>query len=683
MFPIFLWVEEYKGFKNFQINLDNEYECSLEIGEGIVTLYKSDEQEELDILTLKSVEHYDDLSIIVKELKIKELSDSKKTIKNFYGEIIEDIKVLVGRNGTGKSSILELLTIEREQAQKLNYILICKHEEIFYLEGNLPTVRPAKALKFLKKFQDNENNGYFMTPHFSFFMNKQYEYLGFPQFNEKHKKITISSIIGRMKYNYSIEENKKDSRKNDDNIYKVKTLSKFSYGYNERQYEYIYIFLKNARNFNEFKNNFKNAKIVLKFNETKEIYNFNSYKYKISDKVEFNEKKISKEIVKNCDITSHIQNNNKKDRILRAFCNDAYFSILMEQLEKFYKTEDIKNYFKESTDKQDYSKENTDTIIKDIKKIHNENFKYIECLSLETLLKELIEHFSTYINTKIYYNSFIEIYIQIKKTGFFEETNIEKLDFTKSDDNEIITLLKIFDRYKNEVYQNNHGDTNPDIFRFFEMSLSGLSDGEEASLNLFSTINWFIEVDCENKKFITLTLDEPDVFLHPELNRVLFSNLLKLLSQYKDKKFKLIIATHSPYLLSDIHHKDTILLELSEEGNSTIKINNKNTFGANIMDLYKDSFFMESTFGEFAKGKIQDIIAELSDKKIEITKERKEEIWETIQIIGENLVRKKLENMYYEYFEIKEEKRELEKLIEEKGLSKDDIEKLIEQIKGI
>ncbi len=683
MFPIFLWVEEYKGFKNFQINLDNEYECSLEIGEGIVTLYKSDEQEELDILTLKPVEHYDDLSIIVKEPKIKELSDNKKTIKNFYGEIIEDIKVLVGRNGTGKSSILELLTIEREQAQKLNYILICKHEEIFYLEGNLPTVRPAKALKFLKKFQDNENNGYFMTPHFSFFMNKQYEYLGFPQFNEKHKKITISSIIGRMKYNYSIEENKKNSRKNDDNIYKVRTLSKFSYGYNERQYEYIYIFLKNARNFNEFKNNFKNAKIVLKFNDTKDIYNFNSYKYKISDKVEFNEKKISKEIVKNCDITSHIQNNNKKDRILRAFCNDAYFSILMEQLEKFYKTEDIKNYFKESTEKRNYSQENADIIIEDIKKIHRGNFKYTECLSLEVLLKELLEHFSTYINAKIYYDSFIEINAQIIKIGIFEEANIEKLDFTKSDDNEIITLLKIFDRYKNEVYQNNHEDTNPDIFRFFEMSLSGLSDGEEASLNLFSTINWFIEVDCENRKFITLTLDEPDIFLHPELNRVFFSNLLKLLSQYKDKKFKLIIATHSPYLLSDIHHKDTILLELSEEGNSTIKINNKNTFGANIMDLYKDSFFMESTFGEFAKRKIQGIIEEFNDKENKISEERKCEIWEIIQLIGENLVRKKLENMYYEFFDIKEEKSELEKLIEEKGLSKNDIAKLIEQIKGI
>lgn len=51
-------------------------------------------------------------------------------------------------------------------------------------------------------------------------------------------------------------------------------------------------------------------------------------------------------------------------------------------------------------------------------------------------------------------------------------------------------------------------------------------------------------------------------------------------------------------------------------------------------------------------------------------------------MIGKNLVRKKLENMHQEYFDIKEEKSELEKLIKEKGLSKNDIAKLIEQIKG-
>ncbi len=58
-------------------------------------------------------------------------------------------------------------------------------------------------------------------------------------------------------------------------------------------------------------------------------------------------------------------------------------------------------------------------------------------------------------------------------------------------------------------------------------------------------------------------------------------------------------------------------------------------------------------------------------KTLEIKKNEKKryENWETIQIIGENLVMKKLENMYYECFERRE--------------PKNDITKLIEQIKGI
>ena len=226
---------------------------------------------------------------------------------------------------------------------------------------------------------------------------------------------------------------------------------------------------------------------------------------------------------------------------------------------------------------------------------------------------------------------------------------------------------------------------NPEISNFFKITIEGCSEGEEANIKLFSQIDWFLKNDCFDKEYVTILLDEPDVFLHPELNRKLFAQLLDTLRECKEKKFKLMIASHSPYFLAEVKKDDTILLELREDGNPRIIHNGEKfeTFGANIMNLYKESFFMESTFGDFAKDKIQGIIEEFNDKENKISEERKWEIWETIQMIGENLVRKKLENMYYDYFETKKEKSELETLIEEKGLSKRDIEKLIEQIKGI
>ena len=107
MFPIFLWVEEYKGFKNFQINLDNEYECKIELGEDIVTLRTEDnKKEETNIFKLKENQHIKKKSIIIKDLEIRKNKNYKK-LTSFYGNNIKNLKIIVGKNGTGKSSILE------------------------------------------------------------------------------------------------------------------------------------------------------------------------------------------------------------------------------------------------------------------------------------------------------------------------------------------------------------------------------------------------------------------------------------------------------------------------------------------------------------------------------------------------------------------------------------------------
>ncbi len=246
----------------------------------------------------------------------------------------------------------------------------------------------------------------------------------------------------------------------------------------------------------------------------------------------------------------------------------------------------------------------------------------------------------------------------------------------------LIKFLSLYDGVKENIYYN--GEALPtDLLSLVTIEIDYLSDGEASYINLFSTINRFIYTDCHNQKFVTICLDEPDLFLHPEWARCFINNLIIFLKGYQEKRFKLLLSTHSPYIIADTLREDVILVNKNDKNHTSLTESKESTFGANIIDLYKKSFFMESTFGEFAKRKIQDIIAELSDKERESTQERKEEIWETIQMIGENLVRKKLENMYYEYFDIKEEKSELEKLIEEKGLSKDDITKLIDQIKGI
>lgn len=67
------------------------------------------------------------------------------------------------------------------------------------------------------------------------------------------------------------------------------------------------------------------------------------------------------------------------------------------------------------------------------------------------------------------------------------------------------------------------------------------------------------------------------------------------------KKFQFVIATHSPFVVSDIYDENIIYL-----GRDNI---NSKTFGGNIFDIFKDDFYVSNTIGAFS----EEIIKELSE----------------------------------------------------------------------
>lgn len=93
------------------------------------------------------------------------------------------------------------------------------------------------------------------------------------------------------------------------------------------------------------------------------------------------------------------------------------------------------------------------------------------------------------------------------------------------------------------------------------------------------------------------------------------------------------------------------------------------TFGANIIDLFKNTMFLESTFGKFATEKIKWAVDEISDSKTNYSQiKNNPEIKFLIDEIGEKLISNKLKSMiegtkekYYEE-KIKEYETELKKL---------------------
>ena len=145
------------------------------------------------------------------------------------------------------------------------------------------------------------------------------------------------------------------------------------------------------------------------------------------------------------------------------------------------------------------------------------------------------------------------------------------------------------------------------------VKFSKISDGESVFLNTYSTIFSTLKNDKYDNKIILL--DEPDLNLHPELARKFINTLNNIVEKYfVGNSLQLIISTHSPYIVTDVPRKSVFNLidredYLDEIGylGSDKRILIKNaavSFGANIFDLMSDSFFLKATIGEFAKEKI-------------------------------------------------------------------------------
>jgi hypothetical protein len=114
-------------------------------------------------------------------------------------------------------------------------------------------------------------------------------------------------------------------------------------------------------------------------------------------------------------------------------------------------------------------------------------------------------------------------------------------------------------------------------------------------------------------KFINIVLDEIELYYHPDWQRKFVSELLEYIGKISPANLKYIKAlnisllTHSPFILSDIPNSN--ILFLTDIGEPRIITDEVKTFGANIHDLLKHSFFLkEGAIGAFAVNKINDTI---------------------------------------------------------------------------
>lgn len=163
--------------------------------------------------------------------------------------------------------------------------------------------------------------------------------------------------------------------------------------------------------------------------------------------------------------------------------------------------------------------------------------------------------------------------------------------------------------------------------------LARLSSGERQYLYTFSTFIYhtlnLLSINSDKRvRFcrLNLVMDEVEICFHPEYQRRFISEMIGYIERLglnKNMSFNILIATHSPFILSDVLKGNILYLDDGKNANIIDKF--KNPFCANICDLLYQSFFLKEGFiGEYSRQKLRSIFLLLNKPKYLSTKEIKE-----------------------------------------------------------
>ena len=156
---------------------------------------------------------------------------------------------------------------------------------------------------------------------------------------------------------------------------------------------------------------------------------------------------------------------------------------------------------------------------------------------------------------------------------------------------------------------------------FMEMGWNRrLSSGESCYLRMFSR---FYDSILNEKKFRSINslealfvVDEVDLYLHPDWQRCWLSKFIqgiKLIQDVVDVDLNLhlVLATHSPFMLTDFSSESIVRLVREEDLSTKAQNSESNTLAANIFDFLEGDFFLDSSIGEHIRKKITKLVEEI------------------------------------------------------------------------
>ena len=610
-----------------------------------------------------------------------------ESIKNYYGDNVNNVVMFLGQNGMGKSTLLDILGMNRDDrindtyyrkfgeiySKNSYFILYHLYENYFSFEFiDDIFLKGKERIVNIDMQNEDARSALYKAPMGTIFRleNRTFKYCGniILQWLKKH------NIKSQLEYAY-ITSDKYNNRIN--NKYK-----KYSEDYTfERRYylegsnyEYLYkylIFLKEINNellqdkniiiensikVNEYMMNDNNGKSDYLDAKKQELDNLFDVKSDFQIQLD---KKFNKERRK-VDLRS------KKDIFLDTFCAEAIEYYFLEQFVGWSENEGKKiNAEMADISLEDIKKliaelnsEEKDKIINGLAPITDFNKEYIfllykieksRDLNGKINLKAVLEYTLNRVEIAasgtiniIDKQAVMEMLSLLEKlpNSYFSGRRSVSIKCEASKINEkVINLLRKYDDYFK--VRNNETGSNC-ISRIINIKLPKMSEGQRVFLDIISkTISASYTIQPGDS--LILLIDEPDRALHPELARKFLATLLDNITKCKDRNIQIILSSHSPFVVTDILPEGVYSIG-SDHGKRKI-INNKDTYATNIYYLLMDSFMLENTFGEYSYQQLKIIIQELNETE-NIETEKLEWIKKIIDKIGEKTIRKKMIQLY-------------------------------------
>ena len=562
-----------------------------------------------------SYEYKVDFNFETNELKIDKNPDY---IENFYGESIYNISPVVGINGSGKTTILNLIGT--------------------YLPD---------------KYEQDPDNQYF----FLFEIGKQEDKVRFKVSSNNLSVATLQECWGQTFYRSQDGSFDCDPEYYDDtkNILYVNLLNKGggTIGHTTLNQEglamfiYSYLWLSDR----------KIVSSVLSCSLEIDPYGLKDY----SDSIPRGINAIGFFIYKSIHNIFY-----EEDEFIKKCLSES----LLSKCEKYLK-EDVFDYEESGFNllldivkelDQNEVKEKDNKLKDGTGKVRKE---YVESIiAIVKIFKEIRENGSLIDN----YSSSILLKYSNNNRRLFEDLNDRLLQYTKSKG-----------PMRDLCYDLNKSFNNYYLLK--ETPDYHMSTGEGNLIEIFSQLYTYLSMHEESSGDIILLVDELESGMHLEWSRrlikVLIDNLSEILDiEGKGRKIQLSFTTHSPYMLSDIKPGNVIMIEKNQEtGYSEGKVL-QNTFAKNIQEIMKENL-IDNIYGDFALAKINSMIERLNGEEEQEGNE--EELLKEIHLISEPILRNKLLEMYDKKYNTSE--FSIEKQLQKLNLNEEQREQVRAMIK--